>query len=224
MSVILEPDFTLKIIQGDCGGFVVSDIPTDKNYHVYFQIRDRNNRPVGEQLMVESDGADFVEFYIDTELSDLLRVPFGRTFEPYTYGIKIYDPELEAEITSSLNGIFGKPNRLVVYPKQAEGPSGMFCNPNINIRPIDYKPHGPQREKEHFVTKTDMTRALSNKIDRSELEEISEDIEASVIESVKEDIQETIETQTKQIVESEMENYVTKQEMEEMSGVFFREI
>lgn len=149
MTIIQEEDYTLKIIQGDTGTFEIDSIPTDKNYHVYCQVRDRNRRPVGTQLMEDSGGNDKVTFKVTTALSDRLRVPRCRTFEPYTYGIKIFDPETEEEITYQRNGEIGKAYRLIVYPKQAEGPGPDISNDTSG-------------ETKNLVTRTDLEDALEN--------------------------------------------------------------
>ena len=38
MTITREIDGTLKMYQGDTGGFLYEDVPTDKNYFVFCQI------------------------------------------------------------------------------------------------------------------------------------------------------------------------------------------
>ena len=127
MTIQREIDGTLKLYSGDTGAFIVENIPTDKDYMVFCEIRNRNGQNIGHQLMVYSEYKSSVTFHIDEDLSNLLIVPFDRKFEPYSYGIKICDPETYSEDTVNLLGYFGLACRIIVYPKQVEG-IGMVGN------------------------------------------------------------------------------------------------
>lgn len=186
MTIQRDIDGTLKLYQGDTGGFSYDGIPTDKNYFVFCEIRDRNGTPVGKQLMVESEGNPSVTFYIDDDLSDRLIVPFGRKFEPYSYGIKLCDPETYSEDTVNLLGLYGKACRIIVYPKQAEGLGvvGGRCpvpppppHPVPDIKPVPYGPHKPQGyDLKRMVTREELARKLATKVDDTEFETLSADV------------------------------------------------
>lgn len=182
-----EIDGTIKFYCGDTGGFEVENIPTDKNYFVFCEIRNRNGDPIDSQLMVESLEKDTVKFYIDDKLSDLLIVPFGRKFEPYSYGIKICDVNTYTEDTLNLLGLYGKPCRIIVYPKLVEGLGvvGEPCPvknlppyPCPPIRPIecDKDAKNKRYEKERLVTREELAAKLSKKVDEKDLVKISSEV------------------------------------------------
>ena len=47
MSLSIDEDGTIYIHQGDSGEIVVSGIPTDKDYTVYFAIKDKDRKTIG---------------------------------------------------------------------------------------------------------------------------------------------------------------------------------
>lgn len=158
MSIIIEPDLTMKIVQGDTGAFTIPNIPEDANYFVYFEIRDRNGRKVGKDLMVESLFRPRVTFFMDAALSDKLKVPVGHSFDIYYYGIKLCNPDTHAEETVTLSSNYGDRHRICVYPKQVEGfESSGYPNPvDVDIEPCDYRRHHNQKaDFSRLVTKTD---------------------------------------------------------------------
>lgn len=236
MTIEREIDGTLKLYQGDTGAFNVGGIPTDKNYMVFCEIRNRNGSPVGQQLMVESEGKDTVSFYIDDVLSDLLIVPFSRKFEPYSYGIKLCDPETYSEDTVNLLGLFGNACRIIVYPKVAEG-LGVVGNrgavnppppkPVPDIQPVPYGPHPPQGYNiKRMVTREELARKLATKVSEEEFENLSADvvllaqklathieeedahIEEKVTEIVTDKVTEIVEEKVPEIVEDKIDEII----------------
>ena len=236
MAITREIDGTLKMYQGDTGAFNYENVPTDKNYMVFCEIRNRNGQPVGPQLMVESEGSDTVTFYIDDVFSDKLIVPFGRKFEPYSYGIKICDPETYSEDTVNLLGIIGKACRIIVYPKQAEGIGvvGKNCPvppspPPPPIKPIPYGPHGHQGyDLRRMVTKEEFARKLATKVSEEEFENLSADVVllaqklATHIDEedarIDEKVTEAVEQKVDVIIDDKLKDFVTQEEFNEEKG------
>lgn len=123
---IKKEDDILKLYQGDSGSLKVIGIPTDKNYQVYFQVQTKNREPIEPQIVKNSDFKDFVILPITTELTDKLAVRSNRTYEIYTYGIKLchLDGQIKTENTVSIKGQnFGSYSYMHVYPKKVEGPA-----------------------------------------------------------------------------------------------------
>ena len=240
MAIIREIDGTLKMYQGDTGAFIYDNVPTDKNYMVFCEIRNRNGQPVGTQLMVESEGSDTVTFYIDDVFSDKLIVPFGRKFEPYSYGIKICDPETYSEDTVNLLGIIGKACRIIVYPKQAEGIGivGKNCPvppspPPPPIKPIPYGPHGHQGyDLRRMVTKEEFARKLATKVSEEEFENLSADVVllaqklATHIEEedarIDEKVTEAVEQKVDVIIDDKLTEYVKQDDLKELDNRYLQ--
>ena len=250
MTIQREIDGTLKLVQGDTGGFEYDGIPTDKNYMVFCEIRNRNGTPVGKQLMVESEGNPSVTFYIDDDLSDRLIVPFGRKFEPYSYGIKLCDPETYSEDTVNLLGLFGKACRIIVYPKQAEGLGIVGGRGNVppppphpvpDIKPVPYGPHGHQGyDLRRMVTKEELARKLATKVSEEEFENLSADvvllaqklathieeedahIEEKVTEIVEEKVPEIVEDKIDEIIDDKLEDYVKQDDLKDLDNRYLQ--
>lgn len=129
MSIEVTKNGVLKIIQGDTGSIVVDGIPTDKSYEVYLAIRNPETRElVFEELKIDSEGLDEVEFEITKAMSEKLEVPINRQCSMFYWGVKLCDPDTGLEDTLRVGecrccdgGYFGKWNRLYVYPKIVEG-------------------------------------------------------------------------------------------------------
>ncbi len=109
----------ITLTQGDSGKLTVTGLPTDKDYKVYLGIQDENRKPVGSEIVVQSNMSDTVVFAIMAALTDLLNVPKDEDYAIYPYGIKIcYEPEgLEETL------IIGEiaTNTITAYPKKVEG-------------------------------------------------------------------------------------------------------
>lgn len=240
MAITREIDGTLKMYQGDTGAFIYDNVPTDKNYMVFCEIRNRNGQPVGTQLMVESEGSDTVTFYIDDVFSDKLIVPFGRKFEPYSYGIKICDPETYSEDTVNLLGIVGKACRIIVYPKQAEGIGvvGKNCPvppspPPPPIKPIPYGPHVHQGyDLRRMVTKEELARKLATKVSEEEFANLSADVVllaqklATHIEEadarIDEKVTEAVKQKVNVIIDDKLSEYVKQDDLKELDNRYLQ--
>ena len=109
----------ITLTQGDSGKLTVNGLPTDKNYKVYFAIQDENRKPVGSEIVVQSNLADTVIFSIPATLTDLLKVPRDEDTATYTYGIKICYESEGLEETLTIGEIAN--NTITAYPKKVEG-------------------------------------------------------------------------------------------------------
>ncbi len=236
MAITKEIEGTLKMYQGDTGGFSYENVPTDKNYFVFCQIRNRNGDPVGNQLMVESNYSNIVDFFIDDTLSDLLVVPFGRSFEPYSYSIKICDANTYSEDTVNLLGIYGQPCRIIVYQKQAEGfgvignPGGIGKlppNPCPPVRPIAYQDHKPQEYNyKRMVTREELVEKLKTKVNQSEFETLSADVVllaqrlSTHIEEEDVIIEQKVTSKIDEVIHEK--DFVTQDDLDELDNKYLR--
>lgn len=119
MSVKYQEDGTIITFNGDSFKIRISDILTNKNYKVYFEVRDKNNEVIFE-IMEESNNNEYVIFSITKENTEKCSVPTDKTKEIYYYGIKICFDDEEHTVTVK-NTEFGKRNKFIVCAKKAEG-------------------------------------------------------------------------------------------------------
>ena len=121
MAFKIDENGNITLIQGDSGTLFINGINTDKNYTIYFAIQDKNRKPVGSELSVNSNKASSVVFELTGEYTDLMTVPKNSTCEIYYYGIKqCSDDGLESTLLIGDNNI-GYQNTIVVFPKKVEG-------------------------------------------------------------------------------------------------------
>lgn len=119
MSLNIDDRGNIYIYKGDSGEIVVSGLPTDKNYKVYFSIKDLKNRTINS-LDVMSNFNDSVTFSITSEFSDMLLVPKDEEVGFYSYGIKTIDDN-GVENTLFVDGsCYGETNRVLVFPEKVE--------------------------------------------------------------------------------------------------------
>lgn len=130
MALFKINDTDLKLYCGDTGNLRISNLPTDKNYKVYWEIIRAKTQETVFELELDSNQADNVLFNLDSKHSDLLTVPNINTPETYYWSIKICDPETGAEDTvipktrvdpDTGLATFSKPYKLIVLYKMAEG-------------------------------------------------------------------------------------------------------
>ncbi|MBR6126793.1 hypothetical protein IKQ21_03825 [bacterium] len=122
MAFTTDKNGNITLVQGDSGRITVSGIKTDKNYTVYFGIKDKKRKTVGSELSVNSNGMSSVIFELTGDYTDLLTVPKNKHFETYFYGIKVCDSVSGFEDTL----VFGECgflnlNTITVFPKKVEG-------------------------------------------------------------------------------------------------------
>lgn len=121
MAFIVDENGNISLIQGDSGTLVVEGINTDKNYTVYFGIQDKNRKPIGSELYVDSNNLASVVFSLTGDFTDLLSVRKNENAAVYYYGIKVCDSSSQAEETLLISGEIGSLNTITVYPKKVEG-------------------------------------------------------------------------------------------------------
>ena len=130
MALFKINDTDLKLYCGDTGNLRISNLPTDKNYKVYWEIIRAKTQETVFELELDSNQADNVLFNLDSKHSDLLTVPNINTPETYYWSIKICDPETGAEDTvipktrvdpDTGLATFSKPYKLIVLYKMVEG-------------------------------------------------------------------------------------------------------
>ncbi len=122
MSIKIDNNGTIILYQGDSGNIVVSGLDDSKNYTVYFAILDEKGNLVGNELQTTTNKSDFVVFSLTSDFTDLLKVPKGKSFALYSYGIKVCDIETKTEDTLIIeNCNYGDKNLIIVYPRKVIG-------------------------------------------------------------------------------------------------------
>lgn len=122
---IVDDNGNIYLHQGDSGYVYVEGLSTDKNYLVYFGIRNKKRQQIGTEVFIESNNQPNVKLFIPTELTDLLEVGKNEESTEYYYGVKTCDPDTGEEDTLILgNNDLGDKNIITVYPKEVEGTNG----------------------------------------------------------------------------------------------------
>ena len=121
MAFKINENGDITLIQGDSGTIFINGINTDKNYTIYLAIRDKNRKPIGDELYVSSNKSSTVVFELTGEYTDLMTVPKNEVYEIYYYGIKqCSDDGLENTLLIG-NSEIGYQNTITVFPKKVEG-------------------------------------------------------------------------------------------------------
>ena len=122
MAFKIDKNGDITLIQGDSGTITVNGIKTDKSYTVHFGIQDRKRRPVGNEIVVNSNGMSTVVFELTGNFTDLLKVDKNKCFETYFYGIKVCDSNTNFENTLLFGSKeIGSLNTIIVFPKKVVG-------------------------------------------------------------------------------------------------------
>ena len=122
MAFTIDNNGNITLVQGDSGELVVTGLPTDQNYKVYFAIQDENRKPIGSEIVVNSNKSDSVIFVLLGSLTDLLTIKKGEDTATYYYGVKLCSEEENTEDTLLLGDTdIGGRNSITVYPKKVEG-------------------------------------------------------------------------------------------------------
>ena len=74
MAFRIDKDGNISMIQGDSGLITIRGLNPNKNFTVYFAIRDKNRKPVGSELSVSSNNNSYVVFQLTGDYTDLLTV------------------------------------------------------------------------------------------------------------------------------------------------------
>ena len=120
MSLNIDELGTIYIHQGDSGDVIVQGLPNDKDYRIFFAVRDDKRNLIGDELVVNSNFSDSVTFSLRPELTDLFSVPEDESYSVYYYGLKLCSGDIEDTLFISGSG-YGQLNHIIVYPKRVEG-------------------------------------------------------------------------------------------------------
>ena len=121
MAFEIDEFGTITCYQGDSGEINITGLPTDKNYQVYFAVRDLKRNPVGFEIWVDSEGRDLITIAVPPTLSDTWKVKSNEEFATYHYGFKICDGTGFEDTLSIAGSTFGDYSEIHVYPKKVEG-------------------------------------------------------------------------------------------------------
>ncbi len=122
MAFIVDENGDISLVQGDSGLLTITGIDTDKNYTVYFAIQDKNRKPIGNEIAVNTNNQSSVVFQLTGDFTDLMSVGKQEPFALYYYGVKVCDSSSQTENTLILgDGEIGSLNTITVYPKKVEG-------------------------------------------------------------------------------------------------------
>lgn len=122
MGFITKDDGTIIARQGDSGKVFIDGIDTDKNYKIYFGVKDNKRNAIGREVYVYSNHSSEVVIVIPPSVTNSWVVPKNEEYIEYFYGIKVCDEETNMEDTMILAGCeFDTENILIVYPKKVEG-------------------------------------------------------------------------------------------------------
>lgn len=123
MALIVDEQGNISLYQGDSGEIIITDLPIDKNYKVFFSIYNSKGKNIGPELSVYSYKKAEIVFFIPSSLTDLLAVTGDiNNTEEYYYGVKICDEQKGTEDTLLLgNNEIGTLNSIIVYPRKVKG-------------------------------------------------------------------------------------------------------
>ena len=127
MGFIFDESGNFTTIQGDSGHIIIEDIPTDKNYIVFLGVQNSKRQQVGDELHINTNQENTVDFFLSGEYTDLWTVPKNKEYETYYYAIKIcyvssslgeHSTEDTAILDDNDISIY---NEITVYPRRVKG-------------------------------------------------------------------------------------------------------
>ena len=122
MAFKLDKNGNISMIQGDSGVITIRGINPNKNFNVYFAIKDKNRQTIGNELIVNNNNNSYVMFHLSGEFTDNLVVKKNEMYAVYYYGIKICDEDSQREDTLIIGANdVSSLNTITVYPKKVEG-------------------------------------------------------------------------------------------------------
>lgn len=122
MALVIDDKGTITLYQGDSGEIVITGLDNTRNCKVYFAIQDKNRKPVGNELQVLANKTESVMLFLTPDFTNLLKVPIGKSYELYTYGIKVCETDKSINDTLIVkDSSYGEPNLIVVYPRKVIG-------------------------------------------------------------------------------------------------------
>ena len=120
MTLHVDDKGTIDIHQGDTGSITVSGLVPDKDYRIYFAVKDKNRQSIGSEFVVNSNYQEQVTFDIPSDFTNLLTVKSDDGFEIYHYGLKMCTDTTEDTLFVE-NTSYGQLNNIIVFPKVVEG-------------------------------------------------------------------------------------------------------
>lgn len=121
MAFEIDNNGNITLVRGDSGQLVINGLNTDKNYSVYFAIQDENRKPIGNEIMADSNKQSSVAFVLTPDLTDLLKVNQNDEYATYYYGVKVCDNTGFEDTMLIGDSQIGDINTITVYPKKVEG-------------------------------------------------------------------------------------------------------
>lgn len=121
MAFNIDENGNITLVQGDSGTLVINGLNTDRNYLLYLAIQDKNRKPVGNELFVNSNKSPTIIFELTGDFTDLMSVPQNETYEIYYYGVKQCDGNGYEDTLIIGNTDIGYQNTITVFPKKVEG-------------------------------------------------------------------------------------------------------
>lgn len=119
--IVDEESGDITLVQGDNGQYVITGLPTDKNYTACFAIYDSKRKPIGSEINVLANYAEAVVFTLTPSLTDLLTVKTSEATAEYYFGIKLCHPDGIEDTLLLGDSEMGDLNTMTVYPKKVEG-------------------------------------------------------------------------------------------------------
>lgn len=120
MSLNIDKNGNIYIYQGDSGEIVINGLPTDKNYNVYFTVKDLKNRTVANRLEVQSNYNSSVTFSITSDFSSMLKIPKNEELGFYTYGLKTVDEDGDENTLFVEGCCYEDTNKVIVFSEKVE--------------------------------------------------------------------------------------------------------
>ena len=121
MTLNIDENGNIFIHQGDTGDIVICGLSPDKDYNVYFAVKNKNRETIGNELMVNSNYSESVRFVLTSAFTNLLVVPADEEYEVYHYGLKICSEDSGEDTLFVANSEYGQLNNIIVFPKKVEG-------------------------------------------------------------------------------------------------------
>lgn len=123
MAFVVDEDTgDITLVQGDSGTLIVTDLPEDESYTLYFAFYDEKRNIIGDEMTVETDGSGTASISVLSSVTDLLTVDKNEDSAQYYYGLKLCLEDTGYENTLIINdGDIGDLNTVTVYPKKVEG-------------------------------------------------------------------------------------------------------
>lgn len=122
MALVIDDKGTITLYQGDSGEIIVSGLDKTRNCMVYFAIQDKKRALIGNELQVSANKTESVRFFLTPDYTNLLKVPPGKSYEIYTYGVKACEADKSIKDTLLVSDSnYGEQNLIIVYPRKVIG-------------------------------------------------------------------------------------------------------